>query len=491
MLEVRGVSKQFPAVRALDGVSLQFKAGHVHGLIGENGAGKSTLMKILSGIEQPTEGHVLLEGQEVHLNGPGEAMARGIVMIHQELNLVDELTVAENIFLGREIRKGLGLDRAQMLELSRGFLSEVRAPFGPEVYVGGLSIAQKQLVEIAKAISHKAKYLIMDEPTAVLSEREIEALFTLIRGLKEQGVGVIYISHLLREVLTICDEVSILRDGKFVESRPSAGSNPATLASLMVGRDLGDVYPEKATAPIADPILKVSNLEVSGVVRGVSFELRPGELVGLAGLIGSGRTETAEAIVGLRPSRGQITINGQQKHLASPKEAIAAGVAYVSEDRKGAGLHLTMSTVENATLANLSAYANPVVDRAKEKAAVQSWIEKLGIRVGDPEAAVLYLSGGNQQKVSLAKWLDGKPKVLLLDEPTRGVDVGAKREIYQLIAGLASEGLACLVISSEMTELIGLCHRVMVMREGRIVGELSEAQLTEEAIMHLAAGVDA
>ncbi len=491
MLEVRHIARQFPAVRALDGVSLSFEPGRVHGLIGENGAGKSTLMKILSGIETPDEGEILLDGKPMVFRNPGEAMAQGVVMIHQELNLIEPLTVAENIFLGREPLKGPGIDRARQSAAAADALKKVQAEFSPEDLVSSLSLANKQLVEIAKAISHEAKVLIMDEPTAVLSDKEIRSLFALIRDLRSQGIAVIYISHILKEVLEVCDDISVLRDGKHVASIAAGDADAAKLASLMVGRELGDVYPAKSALPDVAPLLNVADLQVPNLVEGISFSLRPGEILGLAGLIGAGRTETAEAIMGLRPCTGKVQVDGKPVSAKGPKEAVEAGIAYVSEDRKALGLHLTLSTTENATLANLAHYANPVVDRAQEKAAVEGWVQKLGIRVGDVDAPVGSLSGGNQQKVSLAKWLDTKPKSLILDEPTRGVDVGAKREIYQLVNGLAAEGMACLLISSEMTELIGLCHRIIVMRQGRIAGELSGTEMTEENIMRLAAGVGA
>jgi ribose transport system ATP-binding protein len=490
VLQVREIVKQYPAVRALDGVSLDFQPGEVHGIIGENGAGKSTLMKILAGIETPTEGTVELEGRTVDFRNPGEAMAQGVVMIHQELNLVDELSAADNIYLGREARRGPFLDEKKMNEDAAHYLREVGAPFGPEVRVGDLSIAGKQLVEIAKAISTQAQILIMDEPTAVLSEKEVSALFDLIGRLSARGVTVIYISHILTELLQICDRITVLRDGTLIATHPKPECSPAMLARLMVGRELGDVYPAKV--PVrreGSAALRVKALAAPGV-ESVSFDVYPGEIVGLGGLVGSGRTETAETLAGLRARLGgEVERAGRAISTPGPREAMAEGIAYVSEDRKGRGLHLGMSVVENVTLANLPAYAHPIVDRRAERETTARWVQDLDIRVGDTEAPVLNLSGGNQQKVSLAKWLDTGPKVLLLDEPTRGVDVGAKREIYNLIAQLAAEGLACVMISSEMPELIGMCHRVVVLRNGRSVGELEGNEITEEKMMYLAAGV--
>lgn len=489
-LEVRDIAMQFPAVRALDGVSLLFQSGEVHGVIGENGAGKSTLMKILSGLQQPTSGTVVLDGSPTVLNGVRDALDRGIAMIHQELNLVDELTVAENVFLGREITKGGLLDRATMITKTKSYLEQVHAPFSPTTKVGDLSIAGKQLVEIAKALGSNAQILIMDEPTAVLSDPEADALFELIAKLKANGVTVLYISHRLPEVCAICDRISVLRDGKWVATLEEKTAKPADLANLMVGRELSDFYPAKLPAPTSDPILEVKNARVSDYVKDASFSVRPGEILGLSGLVGAGRTELAEAIIGVRSFSGQVLVNGKSVSIRSPREAKRIGIAYVSEDRKHLGLILSQSTVNNTTLANLSAFGT-VVNRKAERATTAKWKQDLDIRVGDVEAPVLFLSGGNQQKVSLAKWLETKPKVLILDEPTRGVDVGAKREIYNLIQKLAGEGLACVVISSELPEIIGLCHRTIVMREGRTVGEVPGENLTEEAIMQLAAGVAA
>ncbi|MEZ0326007.1 MAG: sugar ABC transporter ATP-binding protein [Fimbriimonas sp.] len=490
MLEVKGLVKEFPSVRALDGVDLDLRAGEVHGVVGENGAGKSTLMKILAGIYQADAGEVLLEGKAVRFRNTGEAIASGVAMIHQELNLVDELSVAENIFLGREPRKGPALDRQKMSVDAQAFLNEVHSPFGPDVKVGSLSVAGKQLVEIAKALSYEARILIMDEPTAVLSDRETSALFDLIARLKKRNVSILYISHLLREMMIVCDRVTVLRDGRLITTLAVEDTSPALLANLMVGRELEDYYPAKPPFPSGSPALSVKGIAVPRHVHELSFDLLPGEIVGLAGLVGSGRTEAAEAIVGLRAkSAGTVERDGMPIKIRTARDAMRHGIAYVSEDRKAYGLIMQMSTAQNVTLANLKAYANPVVNGAKERAAIKGWIDDLGVKAGNPNAQILFLSGGNQQKVSVAKWLDTKPKVLILDEPTRGVDVGAKREIYNLIAKLAAEGLACLVISSEMQELIGLCHRVLVVREGRLMGELAGDDMTEQNIMALAAAV--
>lgn len=487
MLEVRGVTKRYGAFTALDQVSLTFSPGEGHGVIGENGAGKSTLMKILAGIETPTEGSVWLDGRQLTLGSVRAASAQGIAMIHQELNLVDDLTAAENIFLGREAVKGLLLDRRQMEEEADRWLKEVKAPFGPRQVVGDLSIAHKQLVEIAKAVSMKASWLVLDEPTAVLSERETSALFDLLENLKSQGVALIYISHLLDEVKRLCPVITVLRDGKHVATKPTADLSTAQMASLMVGRDLGDVFPPKLPAPQSDPVLEVKNLHVPKHISSLSFSLRPGEILGLAGLVGCGRTEACEAMIGLRPGTGEVKIEGKVHRFRNPKQALDAGLAYLTEDRKGAGLVLSMAQTENATLATLPKYGW-VVNKSRQKASVEEWKGALDIRTSDLANPVGALSGGNQQKIALAKWLDAHPKAIILDEPTRGVDVGAKREIYHLIQKLAQDGLAVLLISSELPEILGLCHRTLVLREGELVGELTDEAMTEETIMILAAG---
>jgi ribose transport system ATP-binding protein len=491
-LAVRDVVMEFPAVRALDEVSLEFASGEVHGIIGENGAGKSTLMRILAGLQEPTLGEILFDGQPVRFRSVDDALNAGIAMIHQELNLVDTLTVAENVFLGRErTRYGL-VDRRRQEAEAREALERVGAPFSPGRFLGELSLAQKQLVEIAKALAYRASVLIMDEPTAVLSEAETRRLFALIEELREGGVTVLYISHRLAEVERVCDRVSVLRDGRHVGTFPGSDLTQAEMARLMVGRDLDQLYPERPAVPDAPPTFTAEGLSDGHVVRDVTLQIRPGEIVGLAGLVGAGRTELAETIVGLRPAvAGRIERDGRRVRIRSPREAARRGIAYVSEDRKDAGLLLDLDTVRNLTLPNLGAYARPVLRPRLEEERARHWKERMGIRVGDLRAPTLHLSGGNQQKVAIAKWLDLAPEVLILDEPTRGVDIGAKRELYNLIAQLAREGRACLVISSELPELLGLCHRILVMREGRIVGELPAESATEERIMVLAAGVEA
>ncbi len=476
---------EFPAVRALDGVSIAFESGEVHGIVGENGAGKSTLMKILSGIQSPTSGEVLLDEKPVHLSGVREAQSKGIAMIHQELNLVDELTVAENVFLGREIVRFGVVDRAAMIQQTESTLSLLRVGFSAASKVRDLSIAGKQLVEIAKAVAANASVLIMDEPTAVLSDREAASLFELIASLKERGVTILYISHRLAEVCDICDRITVLRDGKFIETLLTADASAERLTTSMVGRDIGDFFPPKRAPGAQSPIFEV---DCPGCG---SLSVAPGEIVGLAGLVGAGRTELCQAVIGERRMDLAVKVQGKPTRFRSPKEALRHGVAYLSEDRKGLGLHVSLDAIENVTLANLRAYGSAVIDNKRARESAESWKSRLNIRAGDLEAALVSVSGGNQQKIAIAKWLETKPKVLILDEPTRGVDVGAKREIYNLIQSLAAEGMACLVISSELLEIIGLCDRAYVMREGRIMGELSGDDLTEQSVMRLAAGVQA
>lgn len=490
IIEVRDLVKVYPAVRALDGVSLSITPGEVRGVIGENGAGKSTLMKILSGVERPTHGHVLLRGEEVQLRSPHDAQQRGIAMIHQELNLVDELSVADNIFLGREHTRGGLVAASAQRDAARQLLARVRSTVDPHRKVRVLSIAEQQLVEIAKALSVEASILIMDEPTAVLTERETASLFDLIAQLKSQGVTILYISHILPEVLRVCDRVTVLRDGRLVTTIDAADATESDLARLMVGREMKDYYPAREPAG-REVALRASDVTVPGWVEGATFEVRRGEILGFAGLIGAGRTELAEAVAGLRPMRsGTVERNGRPIVIRSPRDALRQGIAYLSEDRKGRGLTLDMGVAENITLVSLRAYCRPLIRRSMEARAAREHVRRLGIRCGPIRRAVRTLSGGNQQKVAIAKWLEMSPDVLILDEPTRGVDIGAKKEIYELIRDLARQGRACVFISSELPELLGVCHRIAVMRAGRIVNVLDGPSATEEQVMHLAAGVE-
>lgn len=494
VLQVEELTRHFPGVRALSGVTWSLMAGEVHGLVGENGAGKSTLMKILSGVYQPTSGRVLFHGEPVELRTPHDAQRRGIAMIHQELNLVDELSVADNIFLGREnVRWGF-IDRRTTHERASALLKALECAIDPGLKVQSLSIAQKQMVEIAKALSTDARVLIMDEPTAVLTQREIRSLHGLIDRLRRQGVAVVYISHLLPEVLSICDRITVLRDGQVVAALggPSLQTlGERALASMMVGRPMSEHFPPRQPHG-ARVRLAVRELRVPGHSHGVSFEVREGEIFGFAGLIGAGRTELAETIMGIRSGRGEVRVDGLPVSILDVRDAAATGIAYLSEDRKGTGLVLGMGVTENTTLVSLRKYCRAplsLIDLPAEDLAARGHIERLRIKVAEPRRPVETLSGGNQQKVALAKWLEVSPKVLIVDEPTRGVDIGAKEEIYRLLQTLAAQGMACVMISSEMSELLGMCHRIAVLHKGQLVTTLEGAAATEEKIMHAAAGV--
>jgi ribose transport system ATP-binding protein len=488
-LAVREITKSFGAVHALRGVSLEFRPGEVHGIVGENGAGKSTLMKILAGVQPPDSGEILKNGRSVTFASVRAALESGVALIHQELNLVNDLNVAENVFLGREPQRGLLIDRRRQREETNALLRQVNSQASADDRVGDLPLAQQQLVEIAKAVSYQSEIIIMDEPTAVLGRQEAEALFTVIEQLRGQGKTIIYISHLLPEVIRICDRISVLRDGEYVTTIDASAATPTLLANTMVGRELGDFYPAKSAVPDSDTaLLEVSDLVATGATA-ISFRLRRGEILGIAGLVGAGRTELCEAIAGFRPRTGNVAVDGRPVPGGSPTAAVDRGIAYVSEDRKGKGLILEMPIRENVTLAHLRAFGRVFLDKKKEAETAARWREQLSIKAIDLALPVSSLSGGNQQKVSIAKWLETQPAVLLLDEPTRGVDIGAKREIYDLIVDLAKAGLGCVVVSSEMPELLGICHRVLVMKDHRLAGELPASEMNEQRIMALAAGV--
>lgn len=490
-VEFRNVTKEFGPVRVLHGVGFALQPGRVYGLLGENGAGKSTLMKILAGYESPTTGEVVVDGA-VRAPGGGSraAEAQGIVLIHQEFNLADDLTIAQNIFLGHEIKRGPFLDDKAMREKTREALAKVGLPLDPDTRVRKLIVAEKQLVEIARALARNARLLIMDEPTATLTPGETERLFALMAGLKSAGVTIIYISHKLDEVERTTDEVVVMRDGLLVAREPTASVTRRQMANLMVGRELADLFPPKLPAPQAGaPAIKVRGLSVPGWAEDVSFEVRRGEILGFAGLVGAGRTELFEGLLGLRPrSAGTVELAGKPVNLKSPRDAARHGLTYLSEDRKGKGLHVHFSLRPNLTLMALERYAKPWLDPAAEQAALRDAVQEFGIRTGSLEVRASSLSGGNQQKLALAKVLHPGPSVVVLDEPTRGVDVGAKREIYHLVQRLAEQGLAVVVISSELMELIGLCHRVAVMRAGRLQTTLQEPHLTEEELIAHATG---
>jgi ribose transport system ATP-binding protein len=488
-VEFDKVVKAFGPVQVLHGVSFSLEPGRVYGLLGENGAGKSTLMKILAGYEPLTGGSVKVNGESRQFAGSRDAEALGIVLIHQEFNLAEDLSVAQNIFLGHEKRKGWLLDDATMERDAASALAQVGLKVDPRTKVRRLIVAEKQLVEIAKAVSRHARLLIMDEPTATLTPGETERLFKLIAQLRADGVTIVYISHKLDEVERVTDEVIVMRDGRFVARSLTADVTRHQMANLMVGRELADLYPPRDVVVAATtPAMRVRDFTVPGWAENASFEVRPGEILGFAGLVGAGRTELFEGLMGLRPASGSVEILGRAVRLRNPRDAARHGFTYLSEDRKGKGLHVHLGLRQNLTLMALERYATPWLRPGAEREALAEAVKDYGIRTGDLDARASSLSGGNQQKLALAKVLQPRPKVVVLDEPTRGVDVGAKRDIYFLIQRLAREGLAVIVVSSELMELIGLCHRVAVMRAGRLVTTLDADHLTEEELIAHATG---
>lgn len=488
VLEAEGISKQFPGVKALDNVSLKIKPGSVHALMGENGAGKSTLMKCLIGIYRPDGGTIKVKGQPVTFNDTQAALHSGISMIHQELNLVPHMTVAENIWLGREPAKLGFVNHEELNRKTRELLAHLKIKLKPETPLGTLSIANQQMVEIAKAVSYNADVLIMDEPTSALTEGEVVHLFAIIRELKQQGKGIIYISHKMDEIFAITDEVSIFRDGTSIASDKTENLTKQSLITMMVGRELTQMFP-KFNNNIGEEVLRVAGLRRSGWFHDVSFAVKRGEILGVAGLVGAGRSEVMESLFGMHPADGgEIYIEGQLVTIDSPAKAIEQGLAFLTEDRKKSGLFLVLSVVENMSIVNLSAYTskNGFVSQAQMAKDCMEQINRLNIKTPTMDQIINNLSGGNQQKVLIARWLLAQPKILILDEPTRGIDVGAKAEIYRLISELAHRGVAIILVSSELPEILGMSDRVMVMHAGRITGILDKAQADQEKIMALA-----
>lgn len=491
VLTMNAIAKDFGPVRVLFGVNFSLEPGEVHALVGENGAGKSTLMKIASGYLQPTEGRIEVDGKAVTIPDSGAGEQLGIVLIHQEFNLAEDLTIEENIFLGRE-RTRLGLlDKRSMVQRSREVLRELETDLDPRQRVRSLSVSAKQMVEIAKALSRNARILIMDEPTAVLTGAETAILFRLIARLKAQGVSIVYISHKLDEVKAIADRTTILRDGQLIATRDTASLSTDEMASLMVGRDLHDMYPDKTALPDDAPVVfAAADVSVPGWVKHAAFELRRGEILGFAGLVGAGRTELFEGILGLRPrTSGRFWRHGKPVTIRHLRDATRLGIAYLSEDRKGKGLITSMLLRPNLTLLSLDKYARPFIDERKELRALEGAVKTFDIRAPRLETRADTLSGGNQQKLVLAKIMETLPDILILDEPTRGIDIATKRQIYYFIHDLAAQGKSCIVISSEMPELIGLCHRVVVMRSGVVSGVLEGDEITEETIVRYAMGL--
>lgn len=492
LLNMRGISKAFPGVQALDEVDFNLNSGEVMAFVGENGAGKSTLMKILAGAHQADSGEILIDGKAVVIPNPGEAQALGIATIYQELELAEHLSVAENIFVGREFRTRWGtIDYRKMNSEAQKILDELRVDVLPRTEVRKLSIAKKQMVEISRALSMDARILIMDEPTSSLPtsssllENEVEVLFRVIGELRESGKSIIYISHRLDEVFRISDRITILRDGKLIGVKETSETNPDQIVSMMVGRELKDLYGQRDGIEIGDPLLELVNF------NGVSFQVRAGEILGVAGLVGAGRTDLALSIVGAAPSTsGALLVEGTEVKIHSPEKALANGIGYIPEDRKLQGLFLDKSVCQNISISIVDELSrNGFMLRRKERDLGKLFVEKLGIKTPSIDQLSRNLSGGNQQKVVLAKWMAAKPKILILDEPTRGVDVGAKADIYSLMYEMTQTGIGIIMISSELPEIIALSDRVIVMREGLYAGELSKDELDEEKIMTLATGI--
>ncbi len=491
VLSARGISKSFNGVQVLFSVNFDLRAGEIHALMGENGAGKSTLVKVLSGFEQPTSGEILLDGKPVKLPPNGAAEALGIVIIHQEFNLAEHLTVTESLFLGREVTRLGVLDRKYMRAETRRVLDLLGSHVDENAIISTLSIADKQMVEIAKAISRDARIVFMDEPTAVLSREETNFLFKQVRKLRDQGTSFVFVSHKLDEVMELTDRVTVLRDGQWVKTSPTSLLDGESIAQLMVGRELSSLYPAK-NEPDVDEKVVLSVASVStGYVHDASFELRKGEIFGFSGMIGSGRTELMEAIVGLRArTSGEVVANG---HTVPPHDvhaAIDAGLAYMTKDRKSKGLLLNSGMVVNLTLQSLDRHGKfGYLSASSEADALARARRRFDIRVRDGNIVAGRMSGGNQQKLLLAKVMETEPQIIIIDEPTRGIDVGTKQQIYHFISALARDGHSIIVISSEMPEVIGLCTRIAVMREGRIVGVLEGEEITEQEIMRYAAGL--
>jgi ribose transport system ATP-binding protein len=489
VLQMRGITKRFPGVLALDNVDFEVRRGEVHALVGENGAGKSTLMKILSGVYERDDGEVIFKGEPVDFRTPRQAQIAGITTIYQELNQVPYLSVTENIFLGSELTRGILLSGNEMHERAHQLLAKLHLDIDPRITLNTLGVGYQQMVEVAKALHHRADLIIMDEPTSALSVREIEDLFAIIRELKESGVSIIYISHHLEETFVVADRITVLRDGHRITTQPIAELDVDKLIRLMVGRDLSEQFP-KADIARGREALRVEGLTQGTRLRNISFSAYAGEVLGIAGLVGAGRTELVRAIFGAdRISAGRIFVNGQPVRIRSPRDAIRAGIALLTEDRKQQGLVLLMTTRENITLSVLARLTRGLfTSEQRESDLARGFIDSMAIKTPSQQQLAMNLSGGTQQKVVLAKWMATNPTVLIFDEPTRGIDVGAKVEIYKLINQLAQEGVAILMISSELPEVLGMSDRIMVIHEGEVAGFLDRAEATQEKIMELATG---
>jgi ribose transport system ATP-binding protein len=486
ILTMKDIDKSFPGVRALDSVKFELKRGEVHALMGENGAGKSTLMKVLTGIYTKDSGTITFEGRDIEFHNTHEAQEAGIVIVHQELNMVGDLTVAQNIFIGREFKKGFMIDDRKMIRESKKLFEELHIDIDPRAKMSDLTVGKQQMCEIAKAISHKAKVIIFDEPSAALTEKEIEDLFAIIRDLREQNLGIIYISHRMDEIKVITDRVTVMRDGSYVGTLITSECTKEDIINMMVGRVIYEDPKTHSMVPEDAPVvLKVEHLSAGKMVQDVSFELRKGEILGFSGLMGAGRTETARALFGADPKQsGDIYINGEKVTINTPEDAVKHGIGYLSEDRKRYGIVVQKTITENSTLATLDKYVSgPFINKRAEKAVAEQYINELATKTPSADQLVVNLSGGNQQKVVIAKWLVRNCDILIFDEPTRGIDVGAKNEIYKLMNRLASEGKSIIMISSEMTEILRMSDRIVVMCEGKKTGEISIEEATQEAIM--------
>lgn len=489
LLEMKGISKSFPGVKALDKVQLKVRAGSVHALMGENGAGKSTLMKCLFGIYIEDEGEIYLDGKKVKFTNPKQALENGVAMVHQELNQVMKRPVMENMMLGRFPKKGLFIDQKEMYDFTKKAFDDIGVDINPKILTEKLSVSQRQMLEIAKAVSYDAKILILDEPTSSLTNQEVDVLFKTIRMLKERGMGIVYISHKMEEILEISDEITVFRDGKWVDTRDCSDMTTEKIINLMVGRELTDRFPPKDNV-VGEPILQVRNLDgkYEPCVKDVTFDLHKGEILGLAGLVGARRTELLETIFGLRTKEnGEILLDGKKVNNNSPKEAINNGFALLTEERRATGIFPMLDIRFNSTIANMKKYRkNGFLDDKHMETDTKWVIDSMKVKTPNQKTHIRTLSGGNQQKVIIGRWLLTDPEILLLDEPTRGIDVGAKYEIYQLIIDLAKKGKGVIVVSSELPELIGICDRIMVMSNGKVAGIDETKNLNQEKIMQLA-----
>lgn len=489
ILTMKEIDKSFPGVHALDHVNLEVRRGEVHALMGENGAGKSTLMKVLTGIYKKDSGTIIYEGKEIEFHNTREAQDAGIVIVHQELNMLGHLTVAQNIFIGREFKKGPGIDDRKMNEEAKKLFRKLNIDIDPTETMSNLTVGKQQMCEIAKAISHKAKVIVFDEPSAALTEAEIEELFKIIRDLRKQGLGIVYISHRMDEIKVITDRVTVMRDGTYVGTLITKDCTKNDIINMMVGRVIYEDPKSESTVPKDAPVvLKVEHLNAGKMVQDVSFELHRGEILGFSGLMGAGRTETARALFGADPlESGDIYVNGKKVTINSPEDAVKCGIGYLSEDRKRYGIVVQKSVAENTTMATLKGYMSGIfINKKKERQVAEQYVEALATKTPDVDQLVVNLSGGNQQKVVIAKWLVRNCDILIFDEPTRGIDVGAKSEIYKLMNQLTAEGKAIIMISSEMTEILRMSDRVIVMCEGRKTGEIDISEATQENIMNLA-----